>query len=64
LLLQYLTLTGWSIDILEADAGLTALAERGDERIAAWAKTRPAVAALLFEQACTQAPPPGRAALS
>lgn len=52
LLLQYLTLTGWHVDVRAADDGYYATAEHGDARIAASAKTRPALALLLFEHAC------------
>jgi hypothetical protein len=52
LLLQYLTLTGWHVDVRVADDGYFATAERDDARIAASAKTRASLALLLFEHAC------------
>ena len=52
LLLQYLRLTGWQLDVHSADDGFMAVAERGEMRVAAAAKTRPAVAFLIYEHAC------------
>jgi hypothetical protein len=40
------------VDIRPAGGEVMATAERGEERIAAWARTRAAVAIMLFEHAC------------
>jgi hypothetical protein len=64
LLLDYLTLNGWRVDVHGAVCGVSAVATRGDARIAAWGKTRVTVAILLFEHACVPPPPVGFAQLS
>lgn len=51
-LLEYLATTGWLLDVRHAGGELSATAERGQERIVAWARTTDAVALVLFEQAC------------
>ncbi len=53
LLLRYLTLAGWTVDVRSAaPVGLSAVAVRQDgaegPRVAVWAKNRNAVALLLF----------------
>jgi hypothetical protein len=53
LLLQYLTTTGWVVDVRSHAGGeVNAVAERGEERLVAWARTRQAAAVVLFEHAC------------
>jgi hypothetical protein len=56
LLLRYLELTGWSVEIRDDGNGLSALAVHeaadGPLRIAAWARTRTALVIAVFEQAC------------
>jgi hypothetical protein len=58
LLLRFLTVTGWDVDVCESERGVTALAvQAGDGaplRITAWAKTREAVSFALFEQVRTR----------
>lgn len=61
LLLRYLTLNGWTVDVREAGPiGLSAVAVRHDgatgPRTAAWAKTHTAVALLLFHSTFGEAP--------
>lgn len=51
-LLEYLTTTGWVVDIRHSGGEVMATAERGQERLAAWARTSEAVAVVLFEHAC------------
>jgi hypothetical protein len=64
LLLEYLTLNRWRVDVHGAVCGVSAIATRDDARIAAWGKTREAVAVLLFEHACVPPPAAGIAELS
>lgn len=64
LLLQYLTLTGWSVDIRDDGDACSGVAVRDKTRVTAWAKTRAAAAILFFEHACGAPPPHGRAPLS
>jgi hypothetical protein len=56
-----LTLNGWTVDVRQAGPiGLSAVAVRSDgargARTAAWAKTRTAVAVLLFHSTFGEAP--------
>lgn len=59
-LLRHLSLSGWAVDVREtAPVGLSAVAVRdGAEgpRVAAWAKSRPAVALLVFHSTFGQPP--------
>lgn len=58
LLLRFLTVTGWDVDVNESTTGVTGLAvhagENGPLRITAWAKNREAVSFALFEQVRTR----------
>ena len=64
LLLRFLTLAGWTVDVRRAPVGLSALAVRGAgcPRVAAWGKNETAVALLLFHATCVN--PPVESALS
>jgi hypothetical protein len=64
LLLRFLTLAGWTVDVRRAPVGLSALAVRddGSPRVAAWGANRTAVAILLFHATCVN--PPVESALS
>lgn len=64
LLLQSLDLSGWCVDVRASGPAYSAVADRGQDRLAAWGLSYSAVVTLLFEQACGAAPPEGRAALS
>jgi hypothetical protein len=64
LLLQSLDVSGWFVDVRTSGPAYSAVAERGQDRLAAWGLSYSAVVTLLFEQACGAAPPEGRAALS
>jgi hypothetical protein len=64
MLLRSLDLSGWYVDVRESGAAYSAVADRGEARLAAWGLSYSAVVALLFEQACGAAPPESRAALS
>ena len=63
-LLQYLDLSGWDVDVRESGPAYSAVAERGRDRLAAWGLSRFAVVALVFEQARGPAHRPGHAPLS
>ena len=58
LLLQFLTLAGWTVDLRRTPVGLSALAVRGGDgqRVAAWGRTETAVALLLFQATCGKPP--------
>jgi hypothetical protein len=58
LLLRFLTLAGWTVDVRRAPVGLSALAVRdgGSPRVAAWGRNRTAVALLLFHATCVTPP--------
>jgi hypothetical protein len=58
LLLRFLTLAGWNVDVRRAPVGLSALAVRddGSPRVAAWGRDRTAVALLLFHATCVNPP--------
>jgi hypothetical protein len=58
LLLRFLTLTGWTVDVRRAPVGLSALAVRddGSPRVAAWGVNRTAIAVLLFHATCVKPP--------
>jgi hypothetical protein len=58
LLLRFLTLAGWTVDVRRAPVGLSALAVRGGDgpRVAAWGRNETAVALLLFQATCTKPP--------
>ena len=58
LLLRFLTLAGWTVDVRRAPGGLSALAVRGGDgpRVAAWGRNETAVALLLFQAACGKPP--------
>jgi hypothetical protein len=64
LLLRFLNLAGWTVDVRDAPVGLSALAVRGSgsPRVAAWGRNRTAVALLLFHATCVN--PPVESALS
>ena len=52
-LLNYLMTTGWVVDVRPNPGGeINAVAQRGEERLVAWARTRQAAAVVLFEPAC------------
>ena len=63
-LLQYLDLSGWHVDVRESGDAFSAVADRGKDRVAAWGLSRSAVVTLLFEQARGAAQPEGHATLS
>ena len=50
-LLQYLDLSGWQVDVRESGPAYSAVADRGKDRLAAWGLSHSAVVTLLFEQA-------------
>lgn len=58
LLLRFLTLGGWTVDVRRAPVGVSALAVRGDggPRVAAWGRNRAAVALLLLQATCVEPP--------
>jgi hypothetical protein len=63
LLLQYLTLAGWTVDVRRAaPVGLSGVAVRQDgaegPRVAAWAKSRTALAVLLYHSTLEDPPAP------
>lgn len=64
MLLQYLDLSGWYVDIRESGYAYSAVADRGKDRLAAWGLSYSAVVTLLFEQARSAAQPEGHATLS
>jgi hypothetical protein len=64
LLLWYLDLSGWHVDVRESGDAYSAVADRGKERVAAWGLSRAAVVTLLFEQARGAPQPDGYATLS
>ena len=64
LLLRYLDLSGWHVDVRESGNAYSAVADRGDDRLAAWGLSYSAVVTLLFEQASRAAQPDGHATLS
>jgi hypothetical protein len=64
LLLQYLDLSGWYVDVRESGHAYSAVADRGKDRLAAWGLSYSAVVTLLFEQARGPAHPEGHATLS
>jgi hypothetical protein len=64
LLLQYLDLSGWQVDVRESGHAYSAVAGRGKDRLAAWGLSHSAVVTLLFEQAVGAAQPEGRASFS
>lgn len=64
LLLLSLDLSGWCVDVRESGAAYSAVAARGQDRLAAWGLSHSAVVTLLFEQARSAAQPEGRATLS
>jgi hypothetical protein len=63
-LLWYLDLSGWRVDVRESGSAYSAVADRGKDRLAAWGLSHSAVVALLFEQARGAAQPEGHATLS
>jgi len=63
-LLQYLDLSGWQVDVRESGSGYSAVADRGKDRLAAWGLSHSAVVTLLFEQVRGPAHPAGHAPLS
>ena len=57
LLLRFLTIAGWTVDVRRAPVGLSALAVRETgPRVAAWGRDRNAVALLLFQATCGKPP--------
>jgi hypothetical protein len=64
LLLWYLDLSGWRVEVRESGDAYSAVADRGKDRLAAWGLSRSAVVTLLFEQARGAPQPEGHAALS
>jgi len=64
LLLQFLDMSGWYVDIRESGYAYSAVADRGKDRLAAWGLSHSAVVTLLFEQARGPAHPEGHATLS
>jgi hypothetical protein len=64
MLLQYLDLSGWNVDVRESDHAYSAVADRGKNRLAAWGLSHSAVVTLLFAQAHAAARPERRATLS
>jgi hypothetical protein len=64
LLLWYLDLSGWHVDVRESGDAYSAVADRGKDRLAAWGLSHSAVVTLLFEQARGSAQPEGYATLS
>jgi hypothetical protein len=63
-LLHYLDLSGWQVGVSESGDAYSAVARRGEDRLAAWGLSYSAVVTLLFEQASSAAQPEGRATLS
>lgn len=63
-LLQYLDLSGWQVDVRESGSAYSAVADRGKDRLTAWGLSRSAVVTLLFEQARGPAHPEGQESLS
>lgn len=61
MLLQYLDLSGWRVDVRESGHAYSAVADRGKDRLAAWGLSHSAVVAMLFEQATGAARPEGHA---
>jgi hypothetical protein len=64
LLLWYLDLCGWHVDVRESGEAYSAVADRGRDRLAAWGLSYSAVVTLLFEQARGSAQPESHATLS
>ena len=64
MLLWYLDLSGWQVDVRESGNAYSAVADRGKDRLAAWGLSHSAVVTLLFEQARGAAQPEGHATLS
>ena len=63
-LLHYLDLSGWQVDVRASGAAYSAVAGRGKDRLAAWGLSHSAVVTLLFEQARRTPFPEGHATLS
>jgi hypothetical protein len=63
-LLQYLDLSGWQVDVRESGSAYSAVAGRGKDRLAAWGLSHSAVVALLFEHARGAPFPEGQATFS
>ena len=64
MLLQYLDVSGWQVDVRESGYAYSAVADRGKDRLAAWGLSYPAVVTLLFEQARGAAQAEGHSTLS
>jgi hypothetical protein len=64
MLLQYLDLSGWHVDVRASGDAYSAVADRGKNRLAAWGLSHSAVVTLLFAQAHAAALPERGATLS
>ena len=64
MLLQYLDLSGWHVDVCESGDAYSGVADRGNDRLEARGLSHSAVVTLLIEQASRAAHPEGHATLS